>query len=100
MNCKVNSFEYNQRSILKSIRQKNWLSIPSSTKQVTFQSTIPNDVRNLSKKENKKESTMGRAQKETRGLPSDKRCGMTLFIYTPEKFPEDAATQNIKTTKN
>ena len=45
-------------------------------------------------KENK--STMGEAQ----DLTSDKRSGMTPFIYTPEKFPEYAATQMIETTEN
>jgi len=43
---------------------------------------------------------MGKAQKETRSLPSDKRSGTTPFIYTPEEVPEDAATQMIETTEN
>ena len=43
---------------------------------------------------------MRRAQKEMHSLSSKKRSGMTPFIYTPEKFAEDAATQNIGTTKN
>ena len=43
---------------------------------------------------------MGRAPRETQSLISDKRSGMIPFIYTPEEFPEDAATQNIETTKN
>ena len=41
MNFEVNSSEYTQRSVLKSKRQKNWLSTPGSTKRVTFQFEIP-----------------------------------------------------------
>jgi len=33
-------------------------------------------------------------------LTSEKRSGMTPFIYAPEEFPEDAATQMIETTEN
>ena len=29
-----------------------------------------------------------------------KRSGVTPFLYKPELWPEDAATQNIKTTEN
>ena len=33
-------------------------------------------------------------------LDSKKQSGITPFFYTPEVWPEDAATQNIETTKN
>ena len=92
----MNLFEYNQRSILKSTRQKNWLSNPSSTKQVTFQFETPNKVRNLSKKR----TTIGRAERKEQSFTGNKRSDMTPFIYTPEEFSEDTATQNIETTKN
>ena len=31
---------------------------------------------------------------------SKKRSGVTPFLYKPELWPEDAATQNIETTEN
>ena len=33
-------------------------------------------------------------------LDSKKQSGITPFLYTPEAWPEDAATQNIETTEN
>ena len=33
-------------------------------------------------------------------LPSNKRNGISPFLYTPEEFPEDSAMQNIETTEN
>ena len=83
--------ESGQRSILKSTRQKNWLAHPGG-KRVTFQSLIP-------KKEIKVEEiavTMGKSDK----LDSNKRSGISPFLYTPEVFLDDTATQNIETTKN
>ena len=82
---------YSQRSILKSTRHKNWLSNPISTKQVTFQ-FVPNVVRSLTKKR----TTMVKSNK----LDSNKRSGIAPFLYTPEVFLEDMATQNIETAEN
>ena len=74
---KVNSFEYTQRSVLKSTRQKNWSSIPGSTKRVTFQFemlkitgkkvkvVIPALKRTF-------ELTMVKAANERNGLPGNK----------------------------
>ena len=92
MNYKVNSFEYNQRLILKSTRKKNWIPI-SSSNQVTFQFKIPKII---DKKQlvviQKDKSTMGKSKDQLRFLPSNKRSGMSSFIYAPEEFPEDAST--------
>ena len=33
-------------------------------------------------------------------LESTKRSGISPFLYTPEVWPDDAATQNIETTEN
>ena len=33
-------------------------------------------------------------------LDSKKRSGISPFLYTPEVWPDDAATQNIETTEN
>jgi len=33
-------------------------------------------------------------------LDSNKRSGISPFLYTPEVFPDDVATQNIETTEN
>ena len=33
-------------------------------------------------------------------LVSNKRSGISPFLYTPEVFPDDVATQNIETTEN
>ena len=96
--------EYTQRSILKSTRQKNWLSIPGSNKHVTFQFEIPKAT---GEKQlvvipvwKKNQSTMGKPQKESQSLPSNKRSDTTPFIYTPEEFPNDAAKETIETTEN
>ena len=78
------SVRYSQQSILKSTRLKNWLSCPSSSNKVTFQF------------ENELTMTKG----EQNGVPGNKRSGMSPFIYTPEEFPEDAATQMIETTES
>ena len=43
---------------------------------------------------------MVKAANKRNGLPGNKRSGMTPFIYTPEEFPGDTATQNIETTEN
>ena len=40
------------------------------------------------------------AKGERIGVPNNKRSGMSPFIYTPEEFPDNAATQNIETTEN
>ena len=98
MNFEVNSFEYNQRSILKSTRQKKLLSIRGSTKQVTFQFELPKITGEKLKivilaQKTIYELTMGKAGKE-QSISSDKQSGMTPFIYTPEEFSEDTATQN------
>ena len=87
MNFKVNSFEYNQQSILKSTRQKNWLSIPGSTKQVTFQFEIPKITNKKVKvvtpaRDTIFELTNAKTGKG-RSLSGNKRSGMTPFIYTP-----------------
>ena len=39
--AEVSKPDYSQRSILKSTRQKNWLSIPGEKQRVTFQFEIP-----------------------------------------------------------
>ena len=98
MNCEVNSFEYNELSILRSTRQKNWLSIPSSTNQVIFQFKI-------SKITGEKQlvvvngSTMGKSL-EQQSFSSERSSGMISFVYTPEEFSEDVTTQIIETTEN
>ena len=81
----------NQRLILKSTRQKNWLSIPGK-KCVTFHKSV------ISKKikAEKREVTMVKSDK----LDKVKRSGISPFLYTPEEFPEDQLTQNIETTEN
>ena len=86
---------YKQRSIIKSRRHKNWLLDPSleklllnPSKQVTFQITKPNGE--------KREVTMVKTDK----LDSTKRSGISPFLYVPEVWPDDAATQNIETTEN
>ena len=79
--------QYNQLSILKSTRQKNWLSSPG--KQVTFH-------RDIHKSEKQKEVTMVKIDK----LDSNKRSGILPFLYTPEVFSDNVATQNIETTEN
>ena len=33
-------------------------------------------------------------------LDSNKRSGISPFLYVPKVFPDDVATQNIETTKN
>ena len=33
-------------------------------------------------------------------LDSNKQSGILPFLYTPEVFPDDTATQNIETTEN
>ena len=33
-------------------------------------------------------------------LDSNKQSGISPFLYTPEVFPDDVATQNIETTEN
>ena len=33
-------------------------------------------------------------------LDSNKQSGIAPFLYTPEVFPDDVATQNIETTEN
>ena len=84
---------YSQRSILKSTRQKNWLSIPGKRKKrVTFHNSV------ISKKikAEKKEVTMVKSDK----LDRVKRSGISPFLYTPETFPDDHPTQNIETTEN
>ena len=81
--------EYNQGSILKSTRQKNWLLYPS--KRVTFQFEIPN-----LNSEKRTVETMVKINK----LDSNKQSGILPFLYTPEVFPDDVATQNIETTEN
>ena len=40
------------------------------------------------------------AKGDQNGVPNNKRSGMSPFIFTPEEFPEDTATQNIETTEN
>jgi len=84
---------YSQRSILKSTRQKNWLSIPGKRKKrVTFHNSV------ISKKikAEKKEVTMVKIDR----LDRAKRSGISPFLYTPETFPDDHPTQNIETTEN
>ena len=81
--------EYKQRSILKSTRQKNWLLNPST--RVTFQFQIPK-----LNGEKRTVVTMAKIDK----IDSNKRSGISLFLYTPEVFPDDIATQNIETTEN
>ena len=57
----------------------------------TFQFT-PNVVKHLTYKR----TTMVKINK----LDSNKRSGISPFLYTPEVFPDDVATQNIETTEN
>ena len=78
--------KYKQRSIIKSTRQKNWLLNPS--KQVTFQTPKLNGE--------KRRVTMVKIDK----LDSNKRSGILPFLYSPEVWPDDVATQNIETTEN
>ena len=78
--------EYKQRSIIKSTRQKNSLLNPS--KEVTFQIPKLNGE--------KRTATIVKIDK----LDSNKRSGISSFLYNPKAWPDDAATQNIKTTKN
>ena len=88
--------EYKRRSIIKSTRHKNWLTNPSletlslnpPNKQVTFHITKRNGE--------KREVTMVKTDK----LDRIKRSGIAPFLYTPEAWPIDAATQNIETTEN
>ena len=86
----VNLFEYNQWSILKSTRQKNWLLNPSSAKEVTLQFT-PNVVRNLTKKG----TTMAKTGKK-QSFSGVTRSGITPFIYTPENFPKIRLLKTLK----
>ena len=78
--------EYKQRSIIKSTRQKHWLLNPN--KEVTFQIPKLNGE--------KRTVTMVKIDK----LDSNKRSGISPFLYSPEVWPDDAATQNIETTEN
>ena len=101
----VSKPDYSQRSILKSTRQKNWLSIPGEKRRVTFQFEIPKITGSklkvlLPARETTFELTMVKANNERNGLPSNKRSGISPFIYSPETFPEDHPTQSIETTEN
>ena len=95
---------YLNRSILKSTRHKNWLSVPGE-KRVTFQFEIPKITGNklrvlIPAQETTFELTMVKAANERNGLPGNKRSGISPFIYSPETFPEDHPTQSIETTEN
>ena len=93
MNFEVNSSKYIQCSIFKSKSQKNWQSTPGSTKQFTFQFNVQKKPKVRKPRD---ELTMVKADK----LASNKWSGISPFLYTPEEFPEDTATQNIETTEN
>ena len=89
------SKQHKQRSIIKSTRHKKWLLDPS--KEVTFQLTY-NDLRNEAKV--RKTETEIRRVAMVKDDNKSKRSGVTPFLYKPEPWPEDAATQNIETTEN
>ena len=94
---------YNQRSILKSTRLKNWLLYPSSSNKVTFQFELPKitgEKRLVVLPAGEKKYKLTMAKGERNGLLGNKQSGMSPFIYTPEEFPKDAATQMIETTEN
>ena len=92
MNFEANSSKYTQHSSLKSKRQKHWLSTPGSTKRVTFQKAL----KTPSKLGFNSSLTMAKTDK----LDSNKRSRIASFLYTPEVFPDDVATQNNETTEN
>ena len=98
-----NEQSYNQRSILKPTRLKNWLSYPSSSNKVTFQFELPKITGEeglVVLPAGKTEYELTMAKGERNSLPGDKRSGMTPFLYTTEEFPDDAASQMIETTEN
>ena len=61
------------------------------SKRVTFQFQIP--------KLNGEKRTVVTMVKINK-LDSNKRSGISPFLYTPEVFPDETATQNIETTEN
>ena len=84
---------YKQRSTIRSTSHKNWLTNLISLEKLSM--TSP--VFNITKKNGEKRVvTMVKTDK----LDSKKRSGISPFLYTPEVWPEDAATQNIETTEN
>ena len=64
------------------------LTLTPPDKQVTFHITKKNGE--------KRAVTMVKTDK----LDRVKRSGISPFLYTPEVWPDDAATQNIETTEN
>jgi len=106
--------EVNQRPILKSTRQKNWISNPGERKRVTFHSsvisekTIKAEIESVTtstrkiKTEKEEEVNMGKPRDNTdrSGLPANKRSGIQPFLFTQETFPDDHPTQSIETTEN
>ena len=96
MYCK--SKQHKQRSIIKSTRHKKWLLDPS--KRVTFQLTynnLRNEAKTFKSETEKRKVAMVKIDKLDH---RSKRSGVTPFLYKPELWPEDAATQNIETTEN
>ena len=81
----------------KSTRHKKWLLNPR--KEVTFQLT-QNDLYNEAKKFETETEKRRVTMVEIDKLDSNKRSGISPFLYTPEVWPDNAATQNIETTEN
>ena len=90
-------------SILLSTRQKNWLSTPQNEKQVSFQLQKNNTIEYNSN--NKKNATMAKSKNKSDNRDSDKKkkveksSDIQPFLFTPEEWPKDAATQIIALRK-
>ena len=86
---------YRQRSLLRSTRHKNWLKSPSEL-EIGIEKLSLSPLFHIDKKSGG--TRIVAMVKDT--SDSKKRSGVTPFLYKPELWPEDAATQNIETTEN
>ena len=84
---------YRQRSLLQSTRHKNWLKSPGN---LGIEKLSLSPVFEIAKKSGGTRIVV--MVKDT--SDNKKRSGVTPFLYKPELWPEDAATQNIETTEN
>ena len=88
---------YHKKSLLRSTRHKNWLKNPSELEIGNEQSSLSPLFHIQKKSGEKRTATMVKIDKIDHRT---KRSGVTPFLYKPELWPEDAATQNIETTEN